>query len=45
MIWKVDFPEFTSKQTIEFTKKRTLLSIDSVNTIAIFKDNNSMIMK
>jgi hypothetical protein len=43
--WKVNFPEFSSKQTIEFTKKRTLASIDSINSLATFKDKNSMIMK
>ena len=45
IVWKVDFPEFSSKQTIEFTKKRTLTSIDSMNSLATFKDKNSMIMK
>ncbi|MCF8296877.1 MAG: hypothetical protein K9J13_04960 [Saprospiraceae bacterium] len=43
--WKVYFPEFASKKTIEFTKNRTLISIDSLNSVVTFKDNNSMIMK
>lgn len=45
MIWKVHFPEFESIQTIEFTKKRTLIKIDSENKITFFKDQNSMRME
>ena len=45
MILKVHFPDFTSKQTIEFTKKRTWMKFDSQYKTAIFTDINSMKME
>jgi len=43
--WKVEFPEFNGKQTIEMTKKRTFVKIDAVNNMAFFEDKMSMALK
>jgi len=43
--WKVEFPEFNSKQTIEMTKNRTFEKIDTVNNMVFFEDKMSMTLK
>ena len=43
--WKVEFPEFNSKQTIEMTKNRTFVKIDTVNNLVVFKDKMFMALK
>ena len=43
--WKVEFPEFVSKQTIEMTKNRTFLSIDKINNTVSFEDKMHMVLK
>jgi len=43
--WKVEFPEFASKQTIEMTKNRTFLNIDKTNNTVSFEDKMHMVLK
>jgi hypothetical protein len=43
--WKVEFPEFSKKGTVQITRKRVLVKLDSTNNKAIFWDSNNMIMK
>ncbi len=44
VVWKIVYPEFVSGKTIESIKTRTLIGIDSLKSVAIFKDNNSQKM-
>jgi hypothetical protein len=43
--WKVEFPEFESKQIIELTKNRTFADIDKITNTVSFKDNMFVVLK